>query len=297
MNQRHNHALNFVTTMLRHCSALEMAAAFYNAEGKVAFSPRRLKRLITSAEALAGVMAWAGAMNAGPVKLPIGIEMSATKVQNRANIWVRPADQDHAWAFVDDLEAASATGLANEHAAIVVQTSNDSFQAWVLLATPMPPAERCGANKALAAQFGSDPHAISEPRWGRMPGFRQTKPGKQGIWTNVVIDTTQEHAPMQWSASLPLKGGGVPLASQGDAALPSQAPRGEVDDGDGDESAREFAFACHRLRAGWPAQRVIDAIATHAFERGKRGTMSAARLYAERTVDAALEAIRFRLRA
>ncbi|OZB59833.1 MAG: hypothetical protein B7X31_12295 [Thiomonas sp. 13-66-29] len=290
MNRRLNQALNFVTSMLRHCSALEVAAAFYNAEGKVAFSPWRLQRQLTSPEDLKRMMGWAGAMNAGPVQLPSGIERSPVAVQRRANIWVRPADQDHAWAFVDDLNADTAERVAQELSALAVQTSEDSFQAWVRLASPLTPTDRCSANRSLALRFGSDPQAISEPRWGRMPGFKQTKPSKKSVWTNVLIDTTQDNAPMQWASSLHPKGGGVHSAEQRDATQRRQAVLAVASD-DGDESRREFAFACHRLRAGWSEERVIEAIASRAYERGKRSTLAAATLYAERTVAAAQQVV------
>jgi hypothetical protein len=54
-----------------------------------------------------------------------------------------------------------------------------------------------------------------------------------------------------------------------------------------DESAREFAYAIHALRAGTASERVVERVAAHALQRGKRRTLEACRLYAERTVRAA----------
>lgn len=51
----------------------------------------------------------------------------------------------------------------------------------------------------------------------------------------------------------------------------------------------ECTFACHLLRAGVPASEVVDAIARHARERGKRRTAALARGYAEKTVAAPLK--------
>lgn len=293
MSHRLVQAQKFVSTLLAHCRQLEFAAGFYNTNGKVPFAPRPFGRILGSLADLESALKWAGAMNTGPVKLPQYWHDATPTVQTRANIWIRPADSEHRWGFLDDLSQAEATRLASKLPAVLVQTSADhNYQAWVLLDTALSPDQRVEVNRDLARQYGADPYAVSEPRWGRMVGFCQTKPGKPPAWTNLTRDTTDENAPLPVSSSIPPRGGGVHSHSSRQLSVPSpKATACAVSAGGDDASRREFAFACHRLRAGWPPERIVEAIAQHALSRGKRGDSARARAYAKGTVENAMRAV------
>jgi hypothetical protein len=74
-----------------------------------------------------------------------------------------------------------------------------------------------------------------------------------------------------------------------DKALPSAARRPRVGEDGGGGYVEEFAFACHALRASVAFDEVVERVASHAIERGKRPSAESARQYAESVVRAALE--------
>jgi hypothetical protein len=124
---------------------------------------------------------------------------------------------------------------------------------------------------------GSDPGAISEPRWGRPAGYRQKKPGKEGFLTRIIYTASPDRPPLDPAPHLL-------------GALSSPAPAGGVvvyhstSTTGGDESRREFAFACHALRRGMSPAAVQAAIEQHVAATGRRKSAG----YAAATVRAAL---------
>ena len=256
----------FIAALLSATPALEFASARYDAEGQVdgVLPAKRGVRSIADFEVLAP---WLRRQNA----------------QGEA-IWCRSAENQHPWLFLDDLDPAKARGVAAKYAAVVVQTSPNNAQVWLLASRPLDRDERKTVNLALARLIGADPGAVTEPRWGRCPGFKSGKAGRS--WTNLLADSTAtglrfDPGPHLSSLSSPARGGRVPLSS----------PRSELSE-HSNESAREFSYALHALRAGTRPERVIERVAAHALQRGKRSTVEACRLYAERTVRAALQARR-----
>lgn len=269
--------------------------------------------------ALAGMDDWhaalrkAGAMNARPS--PEG-----------ANIFVRPSPRmAHPWILLDDLPPARAGAITQQHAAIAVETSPGNAQAWLLLDAHLGHPERTRIVQMLAKRLETDPNAANGSQPGRLAGFQQRKAGKSG-WTNVISDTSRTLMPWPTARLMQLadavsvaetagaragviSGDAPPAYPTGTLALslsadragpqaPSRAGQGALspsrpaasDDG-GDQSAREFAFACHRLRDGWPADRVKAAVASHALSRGKRRAPAAAERYAHSLVAAAARAV------
>uniref|UniRef100_D5X4Y2 RepB-like DNA primase domain-containing protein n=1 Tax=Thiomonas intermedia (strain K12) TaxID=75379 RepID=D5X4Y2_THIK1 len=231
-----------------------------------------------------------------------------------ANIYIRPLHTaSHPWILVDDIPAQRAQALAAQHAGIAVQTSDDgNGQFWLLLDKSLPHTARTDIAKALAERLDGDPGAANGSQFGRLAGFQQRKGNKTG-WTNVLADTTRTLMPWPADRLLALTGeAGVSRVARAcpdvlspcaaPAALPSLSPaparppaatgsRQRPAAGSGDQSAREFAYACHRLRAGWTPDRVQDAIAEHATSRGKRRDLQSAQRYAAATVRKAMSAV------
>ena len=254
----------FCLSILTGTPAVEFAAASYAENGKVEKVVQG-RMPVTSCEDVTRVVPWLRARNA-----------------NGCAIWARPAAQAHPWLFLDDLPAQKAVTVTKKYAALAVETSAGNAQVWIRADRDLSRNQRQDVSRALAQLIGADPHAIAEPRWGRAPGFRSGKPGRDRFWTQLLADSSALRTrfdPTPYLSNPPL-GGRVPLSSR-----PSVRSNGP------DESAREFSYALHALRAGVASERVVERVAAHAAARGKRATAEACRLYAQRTVENALKAL------
>lgn len=108
-----------------------------------------------------------------------------------ANILFRPdPSQSHPWLFCDYLGTERLLALASQIAGIAIQTSEGNGQARLLADRPMSQDERGAAQRVLSLHLDGDPGSVSGEKWGRLPGFTNQKPGKQGQWTNILCDTT-----------------------------------------------------------------------------------------------------------
>ncbi len=217
---------------------------------------------------------------------PLSYLVSARRANARgANILIRPGQTtSHPWLLLDDLPLQRLRDLVTSIAGLAVQTSQDQGQAWLLADRALTQAERGAVQRSLAQRLNADPGATGGGQFGRLPGFKNQKPGR-GNWTNLLVDSTSKVNPLPCARLLAPPG----QPAQPMAAMPacSQSQTASSGASSGDGSAREFAFACHRLRAGWPTQRVEQAVAEHALARGKRCSEAAAMAYARATVSAA----------
>jgi len=190
-----------------------------------------------------------------------------------SNIWIRPAAAEHPLVMLDDLPTATGAAVVRKYRALAVETSPGNAQVWIVCSRALTREERQDVARSLCRRVGSDPGAISEPRWGRLAGYRQRKPGKEGFMTTIIGAAALDRplldpAPhLETAPSSPPAGGGAVVAYQGV-----------------DESRREFAFACHALRRGMSPDEVQAAIAAHVAATGRRKS----RDYAARTVASAL---------
>jgi hypothetical protein len=251
-----------INWFLEHCDLLEVAAAHYSATGRV---DRVLvgKRKIASPEDHIRLRPWLRHENS-----------------NGSNIWIRPAGAEHALVMMDDLPAATAAAITRKYRALAVETSSNNCQTLIVCSRPLTREQRQDVARALSRMIGSDPGAISEPRWGRLAGYRQKKPGKTGFMTRIIAAGSNrpalDPAPhLKTAPSSPAPAGGV-------VAFSTTSTTG------GDESRREFAFACHALRRGMSPTEVEAAIAAHVAASGRLKSVG----YAERTVAVALARLR-----
>jgi hypothetical protein len=248
--------------MLASGGPLQVAAAHYSATGRV---DRVLdgKRKIASPEDYIRLRPWLRHENA-----------------HCCNIWIRPAAAEHAIVMLDDLPTATAAAVARKYRALAIETSPGNAQVWIVCSRALSRAERQDVARSLSRLIGSDPGAISEPRWGRLAGYRQRKPGNEGFMTRIISASNDrpalDPAPhLKTAPSSPAPAGGVVAYS----------PIGTTG---GDQSRREFAFACHALRRGMTPTEVAAAVAAHVAATGRRKSAG----YAERTVAAALARLR-----
>jgi hypothetical protein len=96
---------------------------------------------------------------------------------NGAHIYIRPTGES-AYTLLDDLSPASIDQLEVKGfaPAAVVETSPDSFQAWLRHEQPLSKDLGTIAAKTLAEEFGADRSAADWRRFGRAPGFTNRKP-------------------------------------------------------------------------------------------------------------------------
>ena len=115
-----------------------------------------------------------------------------------ADIYIRPAGDDHGLVLVDDLKSqALAQMKADGHTpAAVTQTSPGNFQAWVKLSDqPVPPDVRREAARHLAEQYQGDLNSADSRHYGRLAGFTNRKPQHehQGLQPFVRLIETAKH--------------------------------------------------------------------------------------------------------
>ncbi|MGE0106624.1 MAG: DNA-primase RepB domain-containing protein [Thiomonas sp.] len=272
-------------------------------------APKESTRLLRVAELgpMADLDDWSDAL-----RIAGGMNRKVPRADGKGgiNILIRPIPKSkHPWILLDDLPTSRALDLCEQRAGLVVETSAANAQAWLLLDAHLHHPDRTTITQVLASRLGGDPGAANGSQFGRLAGFKQRKAGKEG-WTNLLADTTRTRTPWPSAALLALALSGsspacpteVPCGAAPPAPLPlspdragHQAPiragQGASTSTSGDESAREFAFACHRLRAGWTPERIEHAIAARAQARGKRSGDPQALRYARATVAKALRAV------
>ena len=214
-----------------------------------------------------------------------------------AQIYVRPHPQiEHPWLFLDDVTTEMALRISQKYAAVAVETSKGNCQIRLLVTKPIACSDRATVQKAMAPKVGADHASTAGDKWGRLAGFQNRKPGKEGWWTPIVADTTQAlprfdpapfmaatngsdgHTPQQsssqgWRETTPRKisplGGSVSSAPNGDRSVRCT----------GSESEREFTWVINRIR--WFLEyrpelvqgelpKMIENLIHRATARGKR---------------------------
>ena len=270
-NTSGNEIGSFTAALLAETPALAFAVATYGPHGKVV-RVVQARLPVSDEESLRRLLPWLKARNA-----------------DGNAIWCRPAADDHPWIFLDDLPARHAHLITGKYAAVAVETSPGNAQAWICADRALTREERQTINRALAQRCGADPFAISEPRWGRAPGFWSGKAGRP--WTALKAISIPERARFDPTPYYDIESAAALSRAPGPSAgLPPPTrplrPRAGRKEGV-DESAREFAYACHALRAGVPAETVAERVARHAYARGKRPSLDASFKYARRLVEAA----------
>jgi hypothetical protein len=185
--------------------------------------------------------------------------------------------------MLDDLQRDRALAVANKYRAAIIETSPGNCQCWLTCSRSLTREQRQDVLRVLCDLVGADSGAISEPRWGRLPGFKQTKPEKVPTWTNLLSISSDaalfEPTPYLQRAD----GGSRPsLRPPGGRVVPSSS----LFDG-ADMSRREFSYACHALRAGVNPAVIEQRIAERVSASGRHKS----RDYAARTVRAALRVL------
>lgn len=205
------------------------------------------------------------------------------------NVYFRPARYSpdgsktaHPCLLLDDLNTETARKIVKKYRSITVETSAGNIQAWIITSRLLSENERHQAQAALAGLIVADLGSTSGEHFGRIPGYKNQKPGRGGFWIKIqgVNSDGNTLDVSRWLS-----------ASNGQETKPS--PKGgRVPSASGDESANEYRFALARLAAGHGREEIAKNIAARALERGKRRTADDAMRYAQQTITAASRTLR-----
>jgi hypothetical protein len=264
--------------MAKFCGAMEIGVLpFIGRDNERGLYSRTITNDIT------GLLKWARFQNA----------------RQLAQIYVRPQPQTkHPWLFFDDVAKAMALRISQKYAAVVVETSKGNCQIRLLSSVELDSSERAMVQKNIAPKIMADRASTAGEKWGRLAGFQNRKPGKEGWWTTIVADTSQAShrfdpepfmSETNWSKG---QSGSGKISPQGDRVF-SQNGCGNCS-----ESEREFAWVVNRikwfmeqrpdrLQGDLPA--MIENLTQRARSRGKRHPEA----YAERTVAAAIQRVNY----
>lgn len=188
-----------------------------------------------------------------------------------AGAYFRPA-RGHAWplVFLDDVAPVDAKHLADNHSAALIETSPCRFHVWLAMDHALDEYDRYRVQASLAQQVGADMGSVSGEHWGRLPGFKNRKPGKD-YWVNLRrLSVVQPY-------TISLSPGDTPVLPE---RHEDQRPRVVQQDKEQDESAVEWKYVRSALEAGVPPAIVDQRLLERCVSR--RG--SDARRYVERTM-------------
>ncbi len=106
-----------------------------------------------------------------------------------ADIYFRPYRHE-AWplVFLDDLSPNMAGKIAGKYRAAVIGTSKGRCHLWLHMTRALDERARFVTQKSLVERLNgeADPGSVSGEHWGRLPGFRNRKPGRN-CWVNLLI--------------------------------------------------------------------------------------------------------------
>lgn len=215
--------------------------------------------------------------------------------RNAANVYIRPiAKAPHPWLFLDDISSSLGAAIGKKYAVIVVETSPNNCQLRILAARNLDDHERFIIQRALVMLLGpsrADLGSVSGDKWGRLPGFQNRKPGREGAWTNLIIDTVFQAQRYNPDPLLHQQSFARPSIPSVNSGLNEFSKFAFIAPGEGG-FRNEFAFACHQLRLGHGDDEIIRSVAAHAYSRGKRKTAEEAERYARKTLAAARSRLR-----
>lgn len=105
-----------------------------------------------------------------------------------ADIYIRPSRfADWPVVFLDDIPTAFALRITRKYAANLVETSPGRTHLWLATQHPLDCHERFLAQKFLVSRLRglADSGSLSGDHWGRLPGMRNRKPGRN-CWVNLI---------------------------------------------------------------------------------------------------------------
>ena len=202
-----------------------------------------------------------------------------------SSIYARPAESlaAHPWILVDDLDKGAKAAVAEHHPpAAFVETSPDSWQAWIRLDQAVDADARANIGRRLAETHGRAPDRTGDLQLGRCPGFTNQDPDhreedEQPPFTRLV-DVHPEQVVRMETLPFDIKLGITAPVREG--GLRPEEVRERA--GARDQSRIDFAIACRLVEIGQE-----DSVIAAVLREVRQNTTAAAGGYIERTISAA----------
>lgn len=237
----------------------------------------------------------------------------ARKAETKELAWRVVGAAISPFLLIDDIKPDQVDALDQYDGVAIVETSPRNLQVTLVAPRLLKEDEVKCCNKALAARFGLTNACVAARQLRRFPMSINRKPALEGNWfvsklfcaprpgtlTNAQLDELlAEGALVPDAPAVPLSAAVVATSasSEGDGPSASKASpktvRRSIDGAsDSSPSGMDYAFTHKELGrvSGFRGDRLIDAVAERALDRGKyAGNAKACRAYAERTVNAAI---------
>ena len=206
-----------------------------------------------------------------------------------STIHARPAESlsAHRWVLVDGLDKGAKAAVEKHHRpAAFLETSPDTWQAWVRLDQALDAGTRADIGLRIAETHGGAPDRAARMRLGRCPGFTNQDPDHREEdgrppFTRLV-DVHPEHVVLVESLPFDVTPGSPEPVRAGEFRPGEARERAGVRD----QSRIDFAIACRLVEIG-ENDSVIEAV----LQEVRRDTNAAAASYIERTIAAARQRV------
>jgi len=203
-------------------------------------------------------------------------------------IFIRPVRGDaQPCIMLDDLDSSAAADVSSRWRSAVVETSENNFQVWVATSRTMTEDERKRVQRIVGAGYGADKGSNSGDHYGRCPGFKNYKSGRNGF-VSRLIQAADRGKLLDVDAVLRQEPA-APRYRPASRDLPAPrraAARSVHIGGDVSESGSEWGWVMGSLESGMSPTEVQARLTDHAERRGKDASR-----YATRTVRTALKKV------
>ena len=221
------------------------------------------------------------------------------------DVYIRPArGLDWPIVFLDDLPPKKALSISQKYASMVVETSRQNCQVWIATTEPLDETARARVQGRLLTLVGADPGSKSGDNFGRAPGFKNHKPGRNKWIVRVIAASAGarlDASPYLTPAPAARSPAGPSSPQRGAGAFTGYSASRASESAAAGESEREYRYCLSRF--GWalrtgrdPSGEVpylVANLSDRAAMRGKagHGTRDRCVQYAEITVQKALRYI------
>ena len=245
--------------------------------------------------------------NCGVALIPSAIKWLRLENDGGAHIFIRPHGS-HALSLVDDLSAEAIATMKRDGftPALIVETSQRNFQAWLNHGQILDCETSTCAAKELAQRFGGDSSSADWRHFGRLAGFTNQKPKRRlpnGLppfvklceHTGEIYRAAPEFLNEITALVQRLKERAQPPVCRTIAKVQSSVkPLVEFHNDSrytGDLHRADMAWALHAASRELPEQQIRDEI-LHGRDLSKKGRLARQLAYARRTAAKAFERIR-----
>lgn len=209
----------------------------------------------------------------------------AKNQSENGSIYFRPCEGSPL-VLLDDLNQVDSLKIAARYSSLVINTSPEKYQAWIMTDLGLGFGERNLIQLSIIRKLNNGPQnradagASNGNQIGRVPGFHNRKPAYAANPPAVQIIGEPFSAVRKLNAAEHLN---APPPAQRAAAVPSMSATRDKNKSDSGESEREFGFAINSLRRGKSPIFIMNNLIERNQKMGRRQGNDAER-YARLTI-------------